>query len=182
MTTAAVRDLLVELGADRIGHAGGSLLAHLTRTRERLAGWGASTELQTVGLAHAFYGTDGFGQALLGRDERDRLRKVAGEPVEAQVYLYASCGRDQTYPHLADRPTVLFHDRFAGTNIELAASSLRTFAELTAGNELDVLLHREDADGHHRAWLLDLVTRMRDLVTDAAWTDCTRALTRPVAR
>jgi hypothetical protein len=182
VTTAAVRDLLVELGADRIGHAGGSLLAHLTRTSERLAAWGASSELQTVGLAHALYGTDGFGQSLLGRDERDRLRKVAGEPVEAQVYLYASCGRDRTYPHVADRPTVLFHDRFAGTDVELEASSLRTFAELTAGNELDVLLHREDADDKHRAWLLDLVTRMRDLLTEAAWADCTRHLTRPIAR
>jgi hypothetical protein len=173
---SAVRDLLVERGADQIGHAGGSLLEHLTRTSERLADWGASDELQTVGLAHAFYGTDGFSERLLDLSQRDVLRAAAGDAVEAQVYQYASCGRDRTYPHLTDRPDVRFHDRFAGTETALPATSLRGFAELTAANELDVVLHLETAGEHHRAWLLDLAGRLRDLLTDAAWADCTRHL------
>jgi hypothetical protein len=172
----AVRELLAERGAGDIGHAGGSLLEHLTRTSELLAAWGASEELRSVGLAHAFYGTDGFGERLLGLDQRDVLRQAVGEAVEAQVYRYASCGRDRTYPHLADRPDILFHDRFAGTETAIPADRLHWFAELTAANELDVVLHLDTAGDQHRAWLLDLVTRMRDLLTDAAWADCTRHL------
>lgn len=172
----AVRDLLLERGADDIAHAGGSLLEHLTRTSERLAAWGGSDQLQAVGLAHAFYGTDGFGERLLGLHQRDVLRAAAGESVEAQVYRYASCGRDRTYPHLPDRPDVLFHDRFADTEQAVPATSLRWFAELTAANELDVVLHLPTAGDQHRGWLLDLVTAMRDLLTDAAWTDCANQL------
>lgn len=173
---STVRALLIERGADRIGHAGGSLLEHLTRTSERLATWGASEDLRTVGLAHAFYGTDGFGERLLDLTRRDVLRQAVGDAVEAQVYQYASCGRDSTYPHLADRPEVLFHDRFAGTEKSVPADSLRWFAELTAANELDVVLHLDTAGDAHRAWLLDLITPIRDLLTDAAWTDCTTQL------
>lgn len=173
---SAVRELLVERGADRIDHAGGSLLEHLTRTSERLASWGASEELQEVGLAHAFYGTDGFAERLLDLSQRDVLRQTVGDAVEAQVYQYASCGRDRTYPHLTDRPDVRFHDRFAGTETALPATSLRWFAELTAANELDVVLHLDIAGDNHRAWLLDLAGRLRDLLTDAAWADCTKQL------
>jgi Domain of unknown function (DUF6817) len=171
-----VRDLLVSLGAGEIGHAGASLLEHLGRTHDRLAAWGADEQLQTVGLAHAFYGTDGFDRQLLTLDQRSELREVIGEAAEAEVYLYASCGRDRTYPHLSDRPAVLFYDRFTGTETLVDAAALRWFAELTAANELDVFLHLEGADDKHRAWLLDLVGRMRDLLTDAAWSDCTRRL------
>lgn len=176
MARSEVRDLLVSLGADDVGHAGGSLLEHLGRTSSRLASWGAGEDLQTLGLAHAFYGTDGFARQLLGIDERDRLRAAAGDAVEAEVYLYASCGRDRTYPHLTDRPSVLFHDRFAGTESLIDASALRSFAELTAANELDVVLHLDSVGPSHRAWLLDLVTRMRDLLSPQAWADCTEAL------
>jgi hypothetical protein len=174
----AVRELLVERGAGEVGHAGGSLLEHLSRTSERLAGWSASEQLQAVGLAHAFYGTDGFAETLLDLDQRDVLRAAAGDAVEAQVYRYASCGRDRTYPHLADRPDILFHDRFADAETAIPAAELRWFAELTAANELDVVLHLDSVDEGHRAWLLDLVTRIRDLLTDAAWDDCSAHLTR----
>jgi hypothetical protein len=59
-----VIQLLTDLGAARIEHPGGTLLAHLERTRSRLAAWHARPALQLAGLCHAFYGTDGFATAL----------------------------------------------------------------------------------------------------------------------
>jgi len=174
--THELRRLLVARGADRLPHAGGSLLEHLGRTSERLAGWGGDSDVRTLALAHACYGTDGFGEVLLTLDERDVLRDAVGAAVEAEVYRYASCGRDRTYPHLADRPRVLFHDRFTGAESLVDASELRRFAELTVANELDVYLHLDDPGEDFRTWLLDLVDRMRDLLTDAAVADCTESL------
>src|SRR6266540_1453653 len=102
MPTDELRRFLTALGADRIPHAGGSLLDHLTRTSERLASWGADDDVQTIAMAHACYGTDGFADHLLTLDQRDDLRAVVGPEVEAEVYRYASCGRTRTYLHLAD--------------------------------------------------------------------------------
>jgi hypothetical protein len=172
-----LESLLIERGAEDIPHPGGTLLKHLRRTSERLQSWGANDELQALGLGHATYGTDGFGTVLLDVADRDRLRAVAGDAVEAQIYRYASCGRKATYPRLGERPHVLFTDRFTGNRMLLPADELRPFAELTAANELDVALHVPSLSKPHRQWLLGLVTLLRDLLTPAAWQDVTTALT-----
>src|SRR5262249_50650533 len=46
-------------GAGAIEHPGGTLLAHLCRTADLLASWGASPALTVAGLCHATYGTGG---------------------------------------------------------------------------------------------------------------------------
>src|SRR6266545_6146179 len=179
MPTDELRRFLTALGADRIPHAGGSLLDHLTRTSERLASWGASDDVQTIAMAHACYGTDGFADHLLTLDQRDDLRAVVGPEVEAEVYRYASCGRTRTYPHLSDRPDIVFHDRFADTETAIPADDLRPFAALTVANELDVYLHLDDPGETFRTWLLDLTGQLRDLLPTLAWPDCTTALGTP---
>ena len=167
---------LIEQGAADVPHPGGTLLTHLRRTSERLRSWGASAELQAGGLAHAAYGTDGFGAGLLDVADRHRLRAIVGDRVEAEVYRYGSCGRRATYRRLGDRPTVLFTDRFTGDQTLLDAGELRPFAELTAANELDVALHNPRLSEPHRKWLLGLVATLRDLLTPAAWDDVTTTL------
>jgi hypothetical protein len=172
----AVMDFLETAGARTIEHPGGTLLAHLGRTRDRLAAWGADDDVQLLGLAHAIYGTDGLALNLLGLGHGEELTALVGPVVEQQIYLYASCDRRATYPHLADRPTVSFQDRFTGQTRDLPATDLTGFAMLTAANELDVLLNSSEPIPGHREWLLRLVTKVRDLLTDRAWTDCTHAL------
>ncbi|MEU9570253.1 DUF6817 domain-containing protein [Streptomyces massasporeus] len=167
--------LLRGLGAADIAHPGGTLLAHLTRVQRQLAAWGARPALQLAGLCHAFYGTDGFPAALLPLDRRDELAAAVGAEAEALVYLYASCDRGATYPALAegDGP---FHDRFTGLSHVPEPRSRRDFAELSAANEID--LARIDP-AFRDQWgpeLLSLFTRVRPLLSQAAWSDCQEAL------
>ncbi len=129
-------------GAADIDHPGGTLLQHLRRTETLLAAWGATGHAQCVALLHATYGTDGFGPSLLKLDDRRVVRDLAGVDVEADVYLYASCDRAKTYPGLAagDRRMA---DRFTGRVLEVGHDRVRQFMELTAANELDVLVHSD---------------------------------------
>ncbi|WP_425247764.1 DUF6817 domain-containing protein [Streptomyces sp. NEAU-NA10] len=172
---AQAEALLRELGADHLAHPGGTLLAHLRRVRSRLAGWGAGPALQLAGLCHAFYGTDGFPEALLPLDRRTGLAEAIGREAEAIVYFYASCDRKANYPTLAE-PDSLFRDRFTGSEQIPAPVMLRAFADLTAANELDLADHDPAFRERWGPDLLALFTRFRPLLSEAAWDDCRRVL------
>jgi hypothetical protein len=102
--------------------------------------WRASPRAQLAAICHASYGTDGFGHALLARDDRGRLRDVIGNDAEALVNLYGMCDRTRTYPALASEPLRIV-DRFTGQPTVICGSELRDFAVLTIANELDVARH-----------------------------------------
>lgn len=166
---------LRELGAGRIEHPGGTLLAHLGRVRELLGSWGARPALQRAGLCHAFYGTDGFSTALLPLERRSELAGVIGAEAEEIVYLYAACDRAASHPSLAD-PEAVFRDRFTGLVHTPALALRRDLAELTAANELD--LARIDPV-FRAAWgsqLLGLFGRFRPLLSEPAWRECQAVL------
>lgn len=102
--------------------------------------WGCTRTLSTAGLCHACYGTDGFGFALLGLDERDVLTTAVGPAVEAVVHLYASCDRAFLYPQIgAGHPTV-FRNRFTGEVFPLTDGQLQDLVDLTLANEADVAI------------------------------------------
>ncbi|MFG2949530.1 DUF6817 domain-containing protein [Streptomyces adustus] len=167
--------LLREFGADRVAHPGGTLLVHLQRVQARLATWQARPALQLAGLCHAFYGTDGFPTALLPLERRHDLATLIGTEAEAVVYLYASCDRKATYPalHQAD---AAFHDRFTGRARVPEPQSRRDFAELSAANELDLAVVDPAFRDTRGPGLLALFTRLRDLLSADAWTECRTAL------
>jgi hypothetical protein len=135
--------LLRERGADTLDHPGGTLLAHLVRTGERLKRSGAAPVLVTAGRWHAAYGTDGFATALFDLDERALVAREIGEEAEAIVYRYGSCDRRFVYPQIGGQEPVQFRDRFTGTLSTVNDPALRLFAELTVANEVDVLAHSE---------------------------------------
>ncbi|WP_106401181.1 DUF6817 domain-containing protein [Actinocorallia populi] len=128
--------LLSARGAREISHPGGTLHTHLIRVAERLASWGARPALRRAGLAHAFYGTDGFPTALGDPADRAELTAVTGPETEALVYLYGSCDRSFTYSRLSTDGT--FRDRFTGLETHPPRPLLRDFAELSVANELDI--------------------------------------------
>ena len=162
-------DLLRERGATDLEHPGGTLLAHLRRVRLLLAEWGASEHLQTVGLGHAFYGTDGFGVALVDvTTERDLVRQVVGAAAEAAIHLYASCDRRHLYPQ-AGLPVVSFRDRWSGVDTEVPSEDLRDFWELSFANELDIVRQSDDLLHHLGPQLWELWSPARPWVTDEAW-------------
>ncbi|MBN0046629.1 hypothetical protein JS756_21475 [Streptomyces actuosus] len=174
-STDRARALLRDLGAERIPHPGGTLLAHLDRVRTRLAQWGARPDLQTAGLCHACYGTDGFPEALLPLDRRAELAAVIGEAAEEIVRRYAGCAREATYATLGG-PDVRFHDRFTGTADTPSRAELSDFAELTAANEIDLAAGNPAFRDRHGPGLLALFTRLRPLLSEAAWDDCRTVL------
>ncbi|MFE9772253.1 DUF6817 domain-containing protein [Streptomyces sp. NPDC005931] len=166
----AARALLERCGAATTGHPGGTLLAHLDRVRAALARRGARPALQLAGLCHAFYGTDGFPEALLPLDRRQELTAVIGAEAEEIVHTYASCDRTATYPSLTG-PDAPFHDRFTGRTYHPGPRVLRDFAELTAANELDLLGIDPAFRERWGPELAVLFTRMEPLLSDTARRD-----------
>ncbi|MFF1380287.1 DUF6817 domain-containing protein [Streptomyces sp. NPDC058308] len=171
----AARRLLCERGAATLDHPGGTLLAHLDRVHRQLVRWNARPELQLAGLCHALYGTDGFAPYLVPLHQRARVREIVGTEAESLVYFYASCDRRATYPG-ATGPAARFRDRFTGRTFTPAPRRWEEFAELTAANELDIAHADVDFRARCGADLLDLFTRMRPLLTPAAWQDCENTL------
>ncbi|GHB55417.1 hypothetical protein GCM10010347_26720 [Streptomyces cirratus] len=97
------------------------------------------------------------------------------------MYLYASCDRGASYPTLDDAGAA-FRDRFTGRTFVPTLPQRKDFAELSAANELDIA--RVDA-GFRERWggdLLALFTRLRPLLSPAAWHDCTAVLGPPDVR
>ncbi len=128
------------LGADRVDHPGGTLLAHLRRVHALAVECHAAPRAQLAAICHASYGTDGFPHALLAGDERRRLRDVIGPEAEALVHVYGMCDRSRTYPALGMEPLPVV-DRFTGDVTAIRGADLRDFAVLTIVNELDVARH-----------------------------------------
>ena len=167
MTTMALQ-MLEAADAAHIQHPGGTLLAHLKRVEALLDSWGARPALAAAGLCHAFYGTDGVPAALLNLEHRADLVKAIGTKAEEMVYFYASCDREASYPSLPDKDGQ-FVDRFTGTQFIPGAQQRRDFAELTAANELDLVVVSPDFRARYGSGLLDLFTRWRPLLSDPAW-------------
>jgi pimeloyl-ACP methyl ester carboxylesterase len=155
---SAAHGLLVERGSVAIEHLGGDLLTHLEGTEAMLRAWSAPEDVALAGLCHAAYGTAGFPTHLLPLTERSVLRRAIGTDAEQIVYRYASCARDAVYPGLSRRPLV-FTDRFTDIRYELSDAEARTFALVTAANELD-LINRAVLPGTGRADAIDLLHRL----------------------
>jgi len=164
-----ITEFLLDRGAGRLPHPGGTLYEHLVRVAALLAAWGASAELQVAGLCHACYGTAGFPQPLLGLDERPVLSALAGDRAESLVYLYGSCDRAAVYPALRQPGSVPFADRFTGRTHTPPEGDIRAFTELTAANELDVIRHNAAMAAEHGAALRQFFSGARHRLTGAAW-------------
>lgn len=108
---------------------------------------------------------------MLDRSDRATLAAVIGEHAEGHVYLYASCDRDATYPGLAARDRVLFRDRFTAQTHVPSQDAVAAFVELTAANELDVMVHNRELREHHGPQLLRLLGSARHWLSDGAWND-----------
>ena len=167
-----IRQWLVDRGADRIDHPGGTLLDHLGRVAHRLDDWAVPDDVVLAGLCHAAYGTDGFATALITPDERHRLVDLVGERAEHLVYLYGSCVRNPLYPQLSGHDQVTVLDRFTGDAHRLDDADLRAFLEITVANEIDVMVHNEALARQHAQPLFELFSSAGHRLSEAARRDC----------
>ena len=155
--------LLQERGAGTLPHANGPLLDHLLGTEALLRSWRCTDAVVLAGLAHAIYGTDGFGDQLVGLDEHDLLLQAVGIEVEALVYLYASCDREVVHPRLAGQKTVLFRDRFTGETFQLSDEQARALANLTIANAVELFVSAKVSPAPD--WLVQLLRDLRRRVS-----------------
>jgi hypothetical protein len=168
--------LLRERGASERDHPGGTLLEHTRRVGELLRTWGADEDLQAAGFCHACYGTDGFAMGMLALTERRVLTETIGPKAEAIVYLYASCDRQAVYPRLSPSSPVLFTDRFTGATRSLSDNSAKAWLELTAANELDLVLANPEAGSRWAPEFYRLLWAGRRWLSDSALGAWGRAL------
>ncbi|MBG0823623.1 hypothetical protein HS048_23160 [Planomonospora sp. ID91781] len=149
-----VRTWLRSRGAETVAHPGGTLYAHLCRVQERLAEVGHGAVVQSAGLTHAVYGTDGFDIALLDWTDRAPLRHLVGADAEALVYLYGACDRGRTWRRLATSAEVV--DRFTGEVHKLRPEQLGWLIDLSIVNELDVIDQDPLVADRHRAYFREI--------------------------
>jgi hypothetical protein len=174
--TADVLSLLSQRGAAGIEHPGGTLLTHLIRVSHRLSRLSTVPGLQVAGLAHAFYGTEGFRLALLDRADRSVLRGLIGDDAEHLVYSYAACDRGRTWRPLAQ--TRQLWSRFDGSCETLDDDQLRAFVDLCMVNELDVLEHSPTVASAHLAAFASLFASWRPLASPAVADEADAVLAR----
>jgi catechol 2,3-dioxygenase-like lactoylglutathione lyase family enzyme len=160
-------DFLVEHGAARLAHPGGTLLAHLRRVAALLAAWGADEDVRLAGLCHAAYGTDGFAERLVDPVDRGPLRAVIGARAEELVHLYGSCVRAEVYPRIGEGGPIPFRDRFTGEVSTPSTADLAAFVLITVANEFDLFEHDPALAARHGRWLADLAERAGELLPAA---------------
>jgi hypothetical protein len=169
-----IEEFLIARGAAELNHPGGTLLAHLRRTHDTLAGWGARPAMRLAGLAHAAYGTDGFPHGLAELAERPAVASLIGEEAEEIVYRYGSCDRGFSYPRLVGSGPPRLRDRFTGKESEPRVQHIRDLVELTFANELDVMTHSEELRDEHGDGLRRLCIAWRPYASEPAYAAFTR--------
>lgn len=163
-----VETVLRDRGAEDIDHPGGNLFDHVRRVARLLHAWGADDEVQLTGMSHACYGTDGFASPLLGLEERAFLAEIIGDRTERCVYLYACCDRRVVYPNLTYPGLLLFKDRFTGSSFEVEERDAQVFVELTAANELDLVMENPRVASQWGPRLFNLLAGAKDRLSESA--------------
>lgn len=165
----------MELGAAGVQHIHADLASHLTGTADRLRQWGNDEPLCLAGPFHAVYGTFGFDEKLVELEDRPIVAEIIGKEAEAIVYLYGACNRALTYPEICRSEEPTFHDRFSNDARVPSILERRSFAELTAANEIDVAApDPKDYLAKYGQYVLTLFhsARFRRLLSEPARREC----------
>jgi hypothetical protein len=165
---------LAALGAGDFEHLDGSLLKHLSATRDLLASWGSSKELQDAGLYHAAYGTQVFLQALVAKDQRRKIANIIGQQAEHIVYQYCACDRDYFWPKIGTDTQAVFRNRFTSETYVLDDSMMRNICQLSVANEIEIAVGNAKFVVQHGAFLAQLFSRMEPYLTPQAYTMTTQ--------
>ncbi|WP_018683427.1 DUF6817 domain-containing protein [Actinokineospora enzanensis] len=150
-----IEEFLAARGARELAHPAGTLLAHLGRTRDALAAWGARPALQEAGIAHAAYGTDDYPHALVSLHERPIVAGYLGAEAEAIVYAHCALDRRFSYPRLLSG---VVRDRFTGMETQIEHGLVRDLVELAFAAELDVMAQNPQLRRRNSAELRGLLT------------------------
>ncbi len=174
MSKTEALDLLRELGAMETDHPGGNLYDHLVRVMRRLEEWEADPTVCDAGLMHGLYVSDSSAcplDTMIDLSERSRVAEIIGPQAEDRVYLYGAADLEYTYPRLT-KTSGQWRDRFTGDVRTLTTVQISDFMEITVANELDIAGHDRDPFENPDPQLVELVTRARPFLSDAAKRHC----------
>ena len=161
-------ELLERLGAGRMSHSRGTLLAHLVATHDLLQAWGNAPEVCVAGGFHSIYGTYVYDGRAASLDERPAVRRVIGERAEQLVYLFCVTDRSEFYGQVeSERPRL--HDPVRDEAVAIDRATLADLIEIEAANVLEQLPRRSARKAARAArWYGDAFARTHDLLSPAA--------------
>lgn len=136
-------------GAGALPHTGRTLADHLRGTYDVLVAWGQPERVCLAAVAHSVYSTDAFPDAVVGLDERERVRALIGAEAEELVYLYCTADRPAARDAAAaggELPRIV--DRRDGTVRPVPAAAVGDLAVLNLANLAEQGGHAELPPGH----------------------------------
>ena len=129
---------LLEAGAAKRGHSGGTLYDHLMATAAILETWNAPDYVCKAGLFHSIYGTEYFKDAVLPVSERERVRTLIGADAERIAYVFCAFDRKSLYAAL-DRGEPFWVSNRDGTPMPVSPQDVRNTAYVVWANALEQL-------------------------------------------
>lgn len=168
MITEELKQLLLELGTDRIQHARSSFMEHLEGTAHLLRQWGNDEALCLAGLFHSIYGTQDFEHQSLGYEKREKLREAIGEEAEELAYLFSVCDRRTFFANLSGTGEATVYDKANGNTITIPRERLIRLLELEAANLLDQAPDPQQLPESTRLVTLGVARSLKGVVSDNA--------------
>ncbi len=128
--------LLEGLPVRDVEHSGRPLRDHLVGTHDLLKQWGNAQHVCLAGLFHSVYGTKTFLTAMLGPEDRERVRAIIGTHAELLVFIFAMSDRKRL---LLENRSAPYHwiDHQTGVRAVIPGSVLNDLVELEVANFLE---------------------------------------------
>jgi len=165
--TTALRDFLIQLGADGISHSGRSLYQHLCGVEAVLRAWEQPEDMRNAGMFHSIYSTERFHHATLPINERPQLQAVIGEQAERLVYLFAVLPRSAVFEAANSRPPLASDDyaelpchRDSAIVVRVSGTEISRLALLHMANRLEQASKPATGIGF---WLSNMSDHVRSL-------------------
>lgn len=116
---------------EALAHTGStSFDVHLKGVQSILRAWRCQGYVQTAGLFHSIFGTEGFQGYKLPFTERHRIREMIGIQAERLVFIFCCCDRSTVDELISRQHDILFNKGQSGDNEECLSFIIKSRIEL----------------------------------------------------
>lgn len=169
-------DLLTELSAAQSHHSFGSLLDHLSATRDLLAEWANSETVCAAGLFHSVYGTQYYKVQSASFDRRTDVAAVIGERAEELAYLFCVTDRRDFFTQM-DPAAPALKDRVREVDVAVTPQTIDALIEIEIANGVEQV-HPTQAKASTVEWLEDMLRDGEDHMSPGARSALTQLVQR----
>jgi hypothetical protein len=129
--------LIDQAHADRTGHSGRNLYAHLQGTYHLLQAWHNAEPVCLAGLFHSIYGTWHFRYTSFPIERRDVVRDLIGEHAEFLAYVFCVAERPKEFIGSIGSQDIGVTDHYRKEKIRLSNSQLADLLEIETANLIE---------------------------------------------